>query len=89
MLLSKRLKVHILSLLQTKSIKAEFEGGYAKFTQANAKKFEHDPNGELFSSYERATVIEYIIEVEAGIDILLNRERGLFLKWYFNFPQLL
>jgi hypothetical protein len=55
MKLKKRLRDHI--------------GGYHKFLIDREQLYAPDPNGSLFSTYERATIIRNMIEVNAGIDI--------------------
>ncbi len=66
-----------------KRLTPEYEGGFTKFKRVKADRFEHDDtSGKLFSSYERATIIRYIIEVNAGVDINRGIEKKQIAKCF-------
>ncbi len=43
---------------------------------AKKDKFQLSPEGKLFSTYERATIIHHLIEEVAGIDITRKIDSG-------------
>jgi hypothetical protein len=65
-----------------KRMKPEYHHAHGKFKVEKRDKFELTPDGRMFSSYERATVVQHMIVEEAKIDIMKELQAGHILKCF-------